>query len=85
MARKPRDEFSDVIRTLHYSYRTGETYWGWAYRYILFHNKRHPRDMGTREVAQFLSYLASDVKTTQIYTHVSNARLKEVHRKFHGR
>lgn len=60
MARKLRDEFSDVIRTLHYSYRTGETYWGWAYRDILFHNKRHPRDMGTREVAQFLSHLATD-------------------------
>ncbi len=60
MAKKLRDEFSDVIRTLHYSYRTGETYWGWAYRYIVFHNKRHPRDMGTREVAQFLSYLATD-------------------------
>jgi len=62
MAKKLKDEFSDVIRTLHYSYRTGETYWGWIHRYILFHDKRHPRDMGTEEISQFLSYLATEGK-----------------------
>ena len=47
-----------VIRARHYSLRTEETYLGWMKRFILFHGKRHPRDMGTQEVQQFLSHLA---------------------------
>ena len=42
----------------HYSLRTEETYLGWIKRFILFHGKRHPRDMGMQEVQQFLSHLA---------------------------
>ena len=47
-----------VIRARHYSLRTEETYLGWVKRFILFHGKRHPRDMGAQEVQQFLSHLA---------------------------
>lgn len=47
------------VRTLHYSLRTEETYVHWIKRFILFHRKRHPRDLGTRELEQFLSHLAS--------------------------
>jgi site-specific recombinase XerD len=47
-----------VIRARHYSLRTKETYLGWMKNFILFHGKRHPRDMGTQEVQQFLSHLA---------------------------
>lgn len=32
MAKKLRDEFRGVIRTHHYSYQTGETYWNWVKR-----------------------------------------------------
>lgn len=46
------------LRTRHYSLRTEQTYIDWARRFILFHNKRHPRDMGAAEVEAFLSYLA---------------------------
>ena len=46
------------IRARHYSLRTEETYVGWIKRFILFHGKRHPRDMGVQEVQQFLSHLA---------------------------
>ena len=60
MAKKLRDEFRNVIRTHHYSYLTGETYWKWAKRFILFHGKRHPRDMSTPEIEAFLSYLATE-------------------------
>jgi integron integrase len=49
---------SDVIRTRHYSLRTEETYIAWIKRFILFHNKRHPSEMGGEEVAEFLSELA---------------------------
>src|SRR5262245_33207966 len=52
------DQLRAAIRTRHYSIRTEEAYVGWARRFILFHGKRHPRDMGEREVNQFLSHLA---------------------------
>lgn len=46
------------LRTRHYSIRTEEAYVDWARRFILFHRKRHPQDMGAAEVEAFLSYLA---------------------------
>jgi integrase len=49
-----------AIRTHHYSPRTEETYLHWIKRFIFFHNKRHPVEMGEPEIAQFLSNLASD-------------------------
>ncbi len=42
----------------HYSRRTEEAYTAWIRRYVLFHKKRHPRDMGAAEVAAFLADLA---------------------------
>lgn len=47
------------LRTLHYSLRTEQTYLHWIKRFILFHDKRHPRTMGASEVEQFLSHLAT--------------------------
>ncbi|MGB8702323.1 MAG: integron integrase, partial [Thermosynechococcaceae cyanobacterium] len=44
--------------TKHYAYRTEESYIQWIYRYILFHNKRHPKDMAEAEVEAFLTHLA---------------------------
>ncbi len=46
------------LRTRHYSIRTEEAYIDWARRFILFHGKCHPRDMGVAEVEAFLSHLA---------------------------
>ena len=46
------------LRTRHYSIRTEEAYVDWARRYILFHLKRHPQEMGAPEVEAFLSHLA---------------------------
>ena len=51
-------QVANVIRTKHYSIRTEQTYIDWIRRFILFHGKRHPRDMGEREVAAFLTHLA---------------------------
>ena len=53
------DEVRQKIRMKHYSYSTEKTYVSWIKRYILFHNKRHPNDMGETEIAEFLSYLAT--------------------------
>jgi len=47
-----------VIRTRHYSIRTEESYLQWVRRFILFHGKRHPADMGAPELEAFLTHLA---------------------------
>ena len=52
------DEVRDLIRLLHYSYRTEQSYLEWIKQYILFHQKRHPAEMGATEVSQFLTHLA---------------------------
>lgn len=52
------DVVRDRIRTRHYSLRTETAYTNWIKRFILFHNKRHPRDMGGVEVEAFLTSLA---------------------------
>jgi Phage integrase, N-terminal SAM-like domain len=61
-AKRPKllDQVREVIRTLHYSIRTEEAYLLWIRKFILFHGKRHPRDMGAAEVAAFLSHLATE-------------------------
>lgn len=52
------EEVRDLIRTLHYSYRTEEACLHWIRQYILFHGKRHPTEMGAAEVSAFLTHLA---------------------------
>jgi integron integrase len=53
------DQVREKIRALHYSGRTEETYVHWIRRFILFHGKRHPREMGEVDVAAFLTHLAT--------------------------
>jgi integron integrase len=64
MSGKPRprllDQVREAIRLRHYSYRTEQQYLAWIRRFILFHHRRHPRDMGGAEVEAFLTYLAKD-------------------------
>jgi integron integrase len=52
------DRVREAIRVRHYSPRTEEAYVAWVRRYIVFHGKRHPRDLGEREVTAFVSSLA---------------------------
>jgi hypothetical protein len=54
---KPRlpDRLREHVRVLHYSIRTDDAYVNWIRRYILFHGKRHPREMGQPEVETFLT------------------------------
>jgi integron integrase len=52
------DQVRARIRAKHYSIRTETQYVQWIKRYILFHNKRHPREMGAAEVNAFLTSLA---------------------------
>jgi integron integrase len=52
------DQVREVIRVHHYSIRTEEAYCQWIRRFIYFHDKRHPRDMGEAEITAFLTHLA---------------------------
>jgi hypothetical protein len=52
------DQVRDTLRTLHYSIRTEDAYVQWIRRFILYHGKRHPLEMGEAEVEEFLTHLA---------------------------
>jgi integron integrase len=52
------DQVRELIRIRHYSIRTEQAYLQWIRRFILFHRKRHPLEMGAPEVTAFLSHLA---------------------------
>lgn len=64
MAKKLLDIMRDKIRLKHYSIKTEQSYIGWAKRYIFFHNKRHPKEMGKIEIEQFLTHLATNLKVS---------------------
>ena len=48
----------DRLRRLHYSIRTEQTYCDWVKRFVVFHGRRHPRELGAPEVQSFLTHLA---------------------------
>ena len=52
------DQVRDRLRLKHYSLRTEQAYIGWIKRYIIFHDKRHPAEMGKLELESFLTSLA---------------------------
>jgi len=56
--RKLLDQVSDVARFRHLSLRTEQAYRSWIKRFILFHGKRHPRDLDAAAVRAFLTHLA---------------------------
>jgi hypothetical protein len=54
------DQVRTRLRLKHYSLRTEQAYVAWIRRFILAHEKRHPRDMGAVDVERFLSLLATE-------------------------
>lgn len=52
------DQVHEVMRVQHYALRTEESYVNWIRRFILFQHKRHPAEMGGREIEEFLTHLA---------------------------
>ncbi|MBW1750725.1 MAG: phage integrase N-terminal SAM-like domain-containing protein, partial [Deltaproteobacteria bacterium] len=61
MARQPTkllDQVRRKIRLKHYSIRTEQAYVSWTKRFILFHDKKHPKDLGAKDVEAFLTHLA---------------------------
>lgn len=61
-SKKLLDQVREAIRTKHYSYRTEQTYVQWIKRFVLFHKKRHPRDMGAQEIQEYIYFLANERK-----------------------
>lgn len=60
-AERPRrflDQVRETLRRQHYSLRTEQAYLHWIRRFILFHEKRHPAEMGEPEIGRFLTHLA---------------------------
>jgi integrase len=59
---KPKllDRVRHAIRAKHYSHRTESAYVDWIRRYIVFHRKRHPSELGAPEITAFLTWLATD-------------------------
>lgn len=58
------DQVREQIRLRHYSIRTEQAYVSWIKRYILFHDKKHPKDMDKAEIEAFLTYLAKDLNVS---------------------
>jgi site-specific recombinase XerD len=52
------EQVREVIRIKHYSIRTEHAYLQWIRRYLLFHGKRHPSELGPEQLSAFLSDLA---------------------------
>ena len=64
--KKPKllDKVRNALRTKHYSMKTEEAYIYWIKKYIFFHNKRHPKEMGEKEINEFLTHLAVKEKVS---------------------
>ncbi|QBB72026.1 integron integrase [Pseudolysobacter antarcticus] len=75
------DQLRARIRALHYSIRTEDAYADWARRFILFHEKRHPRDMGVAEVEAFLTHLAVERKVSASTQNQAKAALLFLYKK----
>lgn len=57
--KKLLEQYREALRNRHYSLRTEQTYIAWVRQYILYHNKRHPREMGAREINDFITHLVN--------------------------
>lgn len=73
MAKKLIDQVRDVIHLKHYSLQTERSYIQWIKRYIFFHAKRHPKEMGKLEIEQFLTSLANSKVSSTTQNQAFNA------------
>jgi integron integrase len=73
------------LRVRHFSLRTEEAYSGWVRRYIVFHGKRHPDQMGEAEIRDFLSFLAVERNVAASTQNQASAALLFLYREVLGR
>ena len=67
------DQVRDRLRLKNYAYRTEKSYLYWIKQYILFHNKRHPNEMGGSEIEQFLTQKCWTTHLPPYATHLLEA------------
>jgi integron integrase len=79
------ERMREVLRTRHYSRRTEGAYVGWVRRYIRHFRRRHPREMGGAEVAEFLSWLARERQVSAATQNQALAALLFLYRDVLGR
>jgi len=78
------DQVRSAIRVRHYSIRTEEAYVNVIRRFILYHHKRHPTEMGVDEIRQYLSHLATDKNVAASTQNVALAALLFLYREVLG-
>lgn len=74
-----------AVRARHYSRRTEEVYVAWVRRFVLFHGKRHPAEMGGGEVTAFLSHLANASRVSSSTQNQASSALLFLYREVLGR
>lgn len=74
------DQVRDRLRVKHYSIRTEQTYVHWIKRYIFFHGKRHPKDLGARDIEAFLTHLAVEGKVSASTQNLAKSSLLFLYR-----
>ena len=78
------DMLAEKIRTKHYSQKTEYAYVQWARRFILFNQKRHPREMGVKELEKYLSYLANSAHVSASTQNQALEAIKFMYRELLG-
>lgn len=79
------DSIRDAIRTRHYSPSTEKVYIGWVRKFIKFNDRRHPRELGAREVSLFLTHLATERKVSASTQNQALSALVFLYREVLGR
>lgn len=78
------ERMSMHLRARHYSLRTETAYLDWVRRFILFHHKRHPQDMGAAEVEAFLTHLAVERQVSASTQNQAKAAILYLYKQFLG-
>jgi len=79
------DQLREAIRMRHLSLRTEDAYVDWVRRFILFHGKRHPAELGASEVSAFLAHLAVERHVSASTQNQAKAALLFLYKRFLGR
>jgi site-specific recombinase XerD len=79
------NQVREHLRLKHYSIRTEEAYVQTVKRFILYHNKRHPQEMGVDEIRQYLSHLATQGHVAASTQNVALAALLFLYREVLGK
>jgi integron integrase len=74
------DRVRAAVRVRHFSLRTEQAYLGWVRRFVLFHGRRHPGEMGAAEVVAFLSHLAVEGRVAAATQNQARAALLFLYR-----